>query len=263
MALLLSLSILLAFLPQFTIETITVSGTRLADQATIKALAGIKQGQHFLPRLGGTPGRFLTLRYGSLEEEILAACPLIRQVRVRFRFPSTLAITVEEKVEILAVRISGGYALIDRDHEILRIAEDIDFALPVLEGVTVQARAVAGESLEVEDPSQLTAASKLIAGLIQHDRTDMTGLQLMSLVRQFRQIEGPLFLLFIPLSQGGEIRVRLEDNRLLQEKLSLLGYLLTGEDLIPKAAGELDLSGETAYFRPDAGGSSASDYFLP
>ena len=262
LVILLVLAALLVLLPPFTIGTVTVTGTRLTDEAGIRALAEVKQGKHFLPQMGGSIGRFLTLRYGGIEDEIQAAYPLIRQVRVRFRFPSILAVTVEEKVEIMALRVSGGYALIDRDREVLRLTEELDFTLPVLEGVSVLSRPESGRILEVEDPAQLTAASRLIAGLIQHDQADIAGFQLMQRVRQVRQITGSLFFLFIPLSQGGEIRVRLEDNRLLQDKLSLLAYLLEREDLLPQTAGELDLSGETAYFRPDAGGQ-ASDFTLP
>ncbi len=262
-ALLLALASLLAYLPQFYIETITVTGTRMTDQAVIKAYAEDKEGEHFLPKMGGSAIRFLSLRYGSIEEEIQAAYPIVRQARVRFRFPSTLAITVEEKVEILAIRVSGGYALIDRDQEVLRIAEEPDFALPVLEGVSVLGQATGGGLLKVEDPTQLTAASHLIAGLIQHDQADTSGPQLMEKIRQIRQIAGSLFFLFIPLSQGGEIRVRLEDNRLLQDKLALLSYLLEREDLIPQTAGELDLSGETAYFRPDAGEGQVTGFTEP
>ncbi|HPX92914.1 MAG TPA: FtsQ-type POTRA domain-containing protein [Bacillota bacterium] len=262
-ALLLSAAVLVAFLPQFYIENVTVTGCRMTDQAAIKAFAKTREGHHFLEKLGGSPSRFLSLRYGSIEDDILAAYPVIRQVKVRFRFPSVVAVIVEEKVEVLAVRISGGYALIDRQHEVLRIAEDADFALPVLEGIAVTGQTVRGEPLPVEDPGQLSAASHLIAGLIRHDEAGGTGPGLMAKVRQIRQLGGKLFVLFIPLSQGGEIRVRLEDNRQLQEKLALLDYLLEREDIIPQAGGELDLSGETAYFRPDAGGGHAVDYTVP
>jgi hypothetical protein len=70
-------------------------------------------------------------------------------------------------------------------------------------------------------------------------------------VKQYRQLTDRLFYLFIPLEQGGDIRVKLEDNRLLQDKLLLLSYLLDKEDILQGSAGELDLSGETAFFRPD------------
>lgn len=254
LAFLVSAAGLLAYLPQFIIESVNIDGARYSDQAVIMSLAKEKEGSHFLQGMGGSAGKWLSLRYGLLEDQILQTSPMIRSARVRFRFPSTLVIRLEEKVEILAVRVSGGYALVDRDHEVLRIAETRDFALPVLEDLPTTGGIVQGQTLPVEDTDQLIAASHLIAGLIFHDQSDQKTRILMEEIQQIRQVAGSQFMLFIPLSQGGEIRVRLEDNRLLQEKLSLLSYLLDREDIIPPVAGELDLTGETTYFRPDEGG---------
>ena len=132
------------------------------------------------------------------------------------------------------------------------MTDAIDFALPVLEGVSVLQEPEIGSVLEVENPGQLLAAARMTAALIRHDQQNVEGRRLMGDIRQFRQISGRLFYLFIPLSQGGELRVKLEDNRLLQDKLMLLSYLLEREDILRGSAGELDLSGETPYFRPDA-----------
>ncbi len=246
--------LLVAYLPEFTLEEVTVTGIRLADEDLVRSLARQKVGDHFLQGLGGSAGRLLTLRYGALERAILEACPIVREVKVSFHYPSGIRVALDEKVEVLAVRVPGAYALLDRDYRILRFRTEDDFALPVLEGVILSGGPVAGEVLPVEDTGQLDAACRLLAALILHDQTEAAPLKLMGTVRQFRQIEGPLFFLFIPLSRGGEIRVRLEDNRQVQDKLSLLSYLLSREDLVPQVAGELDLSGETAYFRPDTGG---------
>ena len=216
-AVLLSLLTLLLLLPQFSIESISVEGTRLIDQAEVAALVEPLKGRHFIQGIGGSLPRYFSLRYGATEERILALSPLIRQVDVRFHFPSRIRVTVEERVEVLAIRVSGGYALIDRDHCLLRLTDAIDFALPVLEGVSVLQEPEIGSILEVENPSQLLAAARVTAALIRHDQQNVEGRRLMGDIRQFRQISGRLFYLFIPLSQGGELRVKLEDYRLLQD----------------------------------------------
>lgn len=207
--------------------------------------------RHFIFDIGPGPKQYFSLRYGTLEQEILDRFPLIRDVTVKFRFPSTIAIRVDERVEILAVRVSGGFALIDRDHIVLRVAETIDFDLPVLEGISVLSEVIPFEVLDVEDHLELMSAARLTAELIRHDQLTPDNRHLMGLVRQIRQIGLKSFYLFIPLPQGGEIRVKLEDNRLLQEKLQLLSYLIQSGEIPEGVAGELDLSGETAYFRPD------------
>ena len=121
---------LIALLPQFTIESIKVEGTRLTNSEDVSAMARGLLDRHFIFDIGPGPKQYFSLRYGTLEQEILERFPLIRDVTVKFRFPSTIAIRVDERVEILAVRVSGGFALIDRDHIVLRVAETIDFDLP-------------------------------------------------------------------------------------------------------------------------------------
>lgn len=250
-ALILLLVTLVALLPPFTVETIEVKGSRLVDASLIYPLLEGHKGHHFILGIGGSLRHYLTLRYGEAEEAILALSPLIKEVTVRFSFPSKICVTVQERVEILAIRVSGGYALIDRENKVLRISDQLDFDLPVLEGCSLLSQAQVGQPLEVEDPTQLLAAARITAALIRHDQAQPEGRQLMKAVRQYRQLSDPLFYLFIPLDQGGEIRVKLEDNRLLQDKLLLLSYLLDNEDILQGSAGELDLSGDTAFFRPD------------
>lgn len=250
-ALILVLVTLVALLPQFTVETVTVTGSRLLEASRISQVLEDKVGQHFVHGLGGSFRQWLTLRYGKAEAEILALSPLIRQVEVAFSFPSSIHVQIQERVEILAIRVSGGYALVDRDNMVLRLTDQRDFSLPVLEGCSLLSQAREGQVLDLEKPSQLLAAARITAALIRHDQTLPQGRQLMEEVKQYRQLTDRLFYLFIPLEQGGDIRVKLEDNRLLQDKLLLLSYLLDKEDILQGSAGELDLSGETAFFRPD------------
>jgi hypothetical protein len=121
----------------------------------------------------------------------------------------------------------------------------------VLEGVRTRKEAEQGQVLEIDDPVQLDVAINIMAAMIRHDMSDVSGLKLMEEVRQIRRISDRKIYLFIPLPQGGEIRVKLEDNRLLQERLNLLSYLIGEGGLKSRPAGELDMSGDTVYYRPD------------
>lgn len=254
-ALILVVVTLVAYLPQFYIERITVSGLRLLERNEIVELIDKKPGDHFIGGIGGGLIHYLTFRYGDIEERIKANFPLIRSVKVQFRFPSEVRVTIVEKAEILAVRISGGFALLDSGLNVIRIAHERDFDIPVLEGIRVQSTPVVDEKIDVDDETQLFSAINITASLIEHDmRIDANHerISLMQQVRQIKQIAGHTYFLFIPLSQGGEIRVRLEDNRSLQDKLNVLSYLLGEGDLQSRGSGELDLTGHSVYFRPDA-----------
>ncbi len=244
---------LVAYMPQFYVERITVSGLRLVAREEVEALIDKKTGEHFIGGIGGDPIRYLTLRYGNIEEKIEETLPLVRTAKVQFHYPSEVRVTIVEKTEILAVRISGGFALLDNGLHVIRIASERDFDIPVLEGIRVQSTPEINDKIDVGDEAQLFAAVNFTAALIEHDLNDENRerVSLMQEVRQIRQISEHMFYVFIPLSQGGEIRVKLEDNRSLQDRLKVLSYLLGEGDLKNRGSGELDLTGQSVFFRPD------------
>ncbi|MGI6508156.1 MAG: cell division protein FtsQ/DivIB [Saccharofermentanales bacterium] len=245
---------LVAYMPQFYIERITVSGLRLVAHEEVEALIDKKTGEHFIGGVGGGLIRYLTLRYGNMEKKIEETLPLVRSAKVQFHFPSEIRVTIVEKTEILAVRVQGGFALLDSGLNVIRIAGERDFDIPVLEGIRIQSTPEINEKIVVDDESQLLAAINITASLIEHDlsNNDREGISLMQEVRQLRQVSEHIFYVFIPLSQGGEIRVKLEDNRSLQDSLKVLSYLLGEGDLKNRGSGELDLTGQSVFFRPDA-----------
>ncbi|MBP6137375.1 MAG: FtsQ-type POTRA domain-containing protein [Clostridiaceae bacterium] len=254
-ALIMVIATLVAYLPQFYIERVTVSGLRLIAREDIMELIDKSPGEHFIGGIGGEPIHYLTLRYGNIEDKIKETHHLVRSVKVQFRFPSEVRVTVVEKTEILAIRITGGFALLDSELSVIRIANERDFDIPVLEGIRVESTPLVDEKIEVGDETQLFSAINITASLIEHDMKNDANdgrASLMQLVRQIKPVTDHAFYLFIPLSRGGEIRVKLEDNRLLQDRLKVLSYLLGEGDLQSRGSGELDLTGHSVFFRPDA-----------
>ncbi|MGI6157150.1 MAG: cell division protein FtsQ/DivIB [Saccharofermentanales bacterium] len=243
---------LFILLPPFRIASVTVEGTRRIDDRPIaEAIYDTHAETHFLEGVGGSFKQWITFRYGALEAEIAERHPLVRDVRVQYRFPSEIHVTIDEKIEILAIRVPSGLALVDRDLDVLRIIEPDQSELPVLEGVRLTDDAVPHQPLPVEDDDVIDTAVRVMAAMIDEDAAGTGDVKLMDVVRQIRPITHRLMYLFIPLPQGGHIRVRLEDNRLLQERLRTLAYLLDREALMERGPGELDMSGQTVFFRPD------------
>ncbi len=245
---------LVAFLPQFYIEKVTIHGLRMIRAEDIQTLITKNVGEHFISGIGKKPVQYLTLRYGEIERQILENFVLARSAKVQFRFPSEVRVSIVEKTEILAVRVSGGFALLDSSLSVISVANEHDFNLPIVEGIRVQSSPEINKEIDVEDKTKLYSAIHLTAALIEHDTNvdSHEKTELMKSVKQIKQISDHTYFLFIPLSQGGEIRVRLEDNRSLQDKLKILSYLLDEGDLWNRGAGELDLTGQSVFFRPDA-----------
>ena len=125
---------LVAYMPQFYIERITVSGLRLVAHEEVEALIDKKRGTLYRwCRRRPDPISDASIRqYGEEDRRDAAARPFGEST---ISFPSEIRVAIVEKTEILAVRVSGGFALLDSGLNVIRIAGERDFDIPVLEGI--------------------------------------------------------------------------------------------------------------------------------
>lgn len=112
----------------FTVEEVTVEGTRYLDPATLLALA--------------EPERFTSGEVGEEDLEQMgarvAAHPLVRNVSIRRRLPASVVIEVEERVPV-ALLNSSPVQGIDEEGNILSGLEPQRYgALPFITGVTLE-----------------------------------------------------------------------------------------------------------------------------
>ncbi|GEM_PF-744680 len=253
LAIIIALAAFIMYYPGFYITTFLIEGTEHVSSAIIMDSVDKAIGEHFIIGIGGSTAQWFGLRYGAIEQHILDSNPILREVRVAFRFPSKIVIEAHEKTEVIALRVTDGYALLDRNFEVIRVIASPQFDLPILEGVRLLEAPEQGKPIAVEDPEELNAVLSITAAMIRQDESDQTGgILLMDTVRKIRQDNKETYYLFIPLEQGGEIRVKLKDNRLLPQKLALLAQLINTWQLKERGTGELDMTGERTVFKPDA-----------
>lgn len=253
LVLLLGIAAFIIYYPGFYITSFVIEGSEHVSSAEIMEGVDKAIGEHFIFGIGGSAAQLFGLRYGAMEERIAERNPMLREVRVAFRFPSQVVIDVYEKTEVIALRLTDGYALLDRNFDVIRVISSPQFDLPILEGVRLLEAAVPGKPIAVEDPEELNSVLSITAAMIRQDDLDQTGgILLMEAVRKIRHEDKDAYFLFIPLEQGGEIRVKIKDNRLLQQKLALLAQLINTWQLKERGTGELDMTGERAVFKPDA-----------
>lgn len=104
------------------VRVVSVSGTHLVSPAQVIAAADVPAGT---PLIQVDPAR------------VAARVAAIRQVasaKVAKQWPDGLAITVRERVPVVAVRMAGGgYDLVDHDGVIVRWARDKPAAMPLLD----------------------------------------------------------------------------------------------------------------------------------
>ena len=242
---------LLALVPGFTINQIEVNGTYRIDDKSVEQVLSSHKNKHFVYKLGGNIRTLFGLRYASAEETILASSPLVEDVKVYFSYPSRIKIDLNEKTEIMCVRVPGGYALVDKDLFVIELKEEASDIFPSVEQITLTETAEEGKQLQTEQTYRLQKSINLTAEIIRQDSSKKNEEKLLPLIRHIIWQDTSSFYLHIPSTQGGMIRVKLDDNRYLQDKLALLSDLIFVEGFTEKAAGELDMTGAKVHFRPD------------
>lgn len=242
---------LLALVPGFTIETIEIDGAYRLDEQGVYDGISHHLSKHFFYKIGGDFKSLLTLHYKHAEEKLLAESPLLDTVDVYFSYPGKINVDLKEKTEVMCVRVPGGYALVDKDLTVIELLEEASEIFPSVEQIVLKETAEPGVQLQTDQTERLQKSINITAEIIRSDISKIDGEQLLPLIRHIIWQDNNTFFLHIPSTQGGMIRVKLDDNRYLQDRLALLSDLIFVEQFADKSAGELDMTGTTIHFRPD------------
>ena len=126
--------------PLFQIQRVLVQGNSAIARTEIEESAGISLGKNiFEVDLGQARERLLTL-------------PMLKEVQVYRRLPSTVVIRVVERTPVALVPVPGGFAEVDEEGMYLRRGSVGTSGLPVLTGIRVAAaepgRPVEGSGLQ-------------------------------------------------------------------------------------------------------------------
>ena len=100
-------------------------------------------------------------------EKRLLAEPYILTATAKRRFPARVAITVTEREEAAAIRCNGGYAIIDKEGQVLRLATDPEGVMTV-SGATVETAQV-GTPLTVKEQQFMDNYKTLLQELSKAD----------------------------------------------------------------------------------------------
>ncbi|MDP3051759.1 MAG: cell division protein FtsQ/DivIB [Eubacteriales bacterium] len=108
--------------PFFEVKTIEVYGNSLLPVDEIVSVAGLVAGTNiFQVHLGEAGERLQTL-------------PLVKSTHLERRFPSTLVVTIEERIPLVLVNIEGAFWDVDEDGVVLRGQTASTEGLPVVTG---------------------------------------------------------------------------------------------------------------------------------
>ena len=239
-------------LPSFHLRSFVVSPMDVLSEDEIIAASGLLDDHHLLKGLGGSMRHFFQLRYQEAEQSIMAYSPYVKSADVRMKFPGTVTINVEERIEVAYVNIPDGCVLIDKDGYALSIHPDIPDDIPVIEGIRAVSLSL-GQPLTVDVASSMQLAVTIMGAIIDADRDERTSVSLMTHVRRIRPAGGNLVYLTVVLPDTGEELIILaERGGDLSEDVLWLRFALEQGVLSGHGKGVLDLTGTKKIFRPDS-----------
>ncbi|MBQ3053720.1 MAG: FtsQ-type POTRA domain-containing protein [Clostridia bacterium] len=128
--------------PLFKIKEITVEGTDKLSHEYIISASGLTTGKHLV---------FSGL---SKAEDILNKTAYISGAKISYHFPSSLVISVEEKMPVVYYSFADGFVGINSDGVVTDIVQDMDTPLPVAEGITLASYSI-GEKPDVDESSDM------------------------------------------------------------------------------------------------------------
>ncbi|MBE7024442.1 MAG: FtsQ-type POTRA domain-containing protein [Ruminococcaceae bacterium] len=109
-------------IPVFNITSVTVTGNARLTTEELLTVAAVPTGKNIYQ-----------ISMKDVEERLLAQ-PYVLSATVKRRFPAKVAITVTEREEAAAIRCTGGYAIIDSEGRVLRIAAEPESVMTVSGG---------------------------------------------------------------------------------------------------------------------------------
>ena len=140
----------------FDIKEIKVEGSSYYTENEVISMSGAELGRNII------------FDHGKGEiEEALAGNPYFKDVDVARKLPSTLIISVDERVQTAAVIFGGSYIVIDDEGIVLR-KTDVDPKVTLLTGLTISKMTV-GENLDAEEKENLATTLRILNAMKDGD----------------------------------------------------------------------------------------------
>jgi len=247
------LLLLLFLLPAFRIQKVTVLGCRVLHEQEIVETADIQLGAHIFSNISGSVSSIFSLRYGNIENTLRETFPFIEEVSVSISFPSGVEINVKERMRIGYIKMSDGYAIIDRNGYIVLLSgENPPADVPLFSGITISS-AVLSEKIEMENEEQLDTCLAILNAVLlsDQDKKEEDDFFLMSAVRDIRYVDKGTSMISLSIpSREDPLVVRLGSLDDIEKDMQWLRYaILQNTFTDTNEKGVFDMSGEDYTFR--------------
>lgn len=162
------------FFPSFHYSRTTILGETSLNAERLLEMAKVETKKNIF---------FIDIRQA---EKNIAQSPMIKEIQISRKFPSTLIFSVQERLEVGAVSFDGGFAIIDDEGMVMKIVQNLqEVKKPIIVGLQISTVKL-GEKIPVEDTEQFALIMGLISGAQNAKLMDIISDVQMSDIRDVR-----------------------------------------------------------------------------
>lgn len=251
--LLITMLMLLLFLPAFRVRSVTIEGNvEMTDEEVLKEV-GLKYNAHLMSGVSGNLIDILSLNYGKTEERIRQNNAYISDITISIRIPSEVRITVKERRKIAYVSTPDGYIALDRYGTVLELNSGKlkQKVSPIVYGITVES-AKLGEKVVVIDENSYKKAILVLGAILNADNATIGDrFNMFEHTKEVRILPSGYIFLTIYTESGKPVQVKLNKTDKINDKMTQLLFLFNSNafDQIT-IKGTLDMTNDEYIFNP-------------
>ncbi len=237
-ALILAVSLCIALMPSLRLRNYVIEGNYQVSDEEVIELLGLNEGDH------------LFRSYYSVESRIKRTTPYIRDINISFQYPSTLKVTIVERVKIAYIRTADGFAAIDKDGIVLELCSDYEEDVhPVLCGLEIN-NVVLGQDIGVTDDLSFQKMVVILGAVLSAEQNSAysSDYSFFESLQEVRILPSGMIFITVELPNGNLLTVKLDDLSTIDDKMHWLLYAIEEGGMNKLPAGSLDMTEESPIY---------------
>lgn len=194
------------FSPLFLLSEIHVDETVNYSAEDIIRVSGIENGENATKYLGGSIKHLLHFRMGKAERQV-ENLPWVKTAEIKYVFPGTVNITINERKAIAWIKHIGNYLLIDEEGYVTKVSSTLNEQYPEIRGVSLDGFKI-GKMIETKESENIKWMVQLLRSL---DMVDNNKKQRLTDVLDWADFLGEREI-YISMDQRITAKIKLDDE---------------------------------------------------
>ena len=246
-----ALVVLIMFLPAFRVRNAHVEGNvAMTDQEVLQAVK-LEYNAHLMGGVSGNIFDILRLNYGKTEERVKKEYPVIEDIKISVKLPSTVDIRVRERQKVCYIRTPDGYAALDKEGIVLELSslDSNKKVRPVICGLNVQ-YAELGKPVKIANMNDYKKAIIVLGAILAADNASVgDSYQMFENTSEVRILPSGYIFLTIYSPSGHLIQIKLNSLESISDNMAWLLYAFNSDAFEKiKVKGSLDMTNDEYIF---------------